>query len=282
MTQHIFLSPHLDDVPLSCGGTLAQLVNEEIPVIVITIFAGVLPPDAPVSAFAGYQHQMWGDPQQAYQTRRVEDATALAYFGLKPIWLNFLDCIYRGQPDQGIWYYNSDDDIFGPLHEAEFDTVAPIIEQIKRVISAPEDHHQILIYAPLTVGNHVDHQLVYLAALHLLLEGYPVYFYEEFPYADRDPANLSKALNETTPALMGRMPHLVDRLTLREADPLWQNAIKSFSSAALARKIDAIAAYETQLDVLFGGKAAMTQRVKAYAEQVGQGELAERYWILNL
>lgn len=282
MTHHIFLSPHLDDVPLSCGGTLASLVDTQAEIKVITIFAGIPSPSDPVSDFANYQHQMWGNPQQAYHIRRAEDMTALAYFGLKPIWLDFFDCIYRGQPDEGKWYYNSDEDIFGLIHPAELDTVGPIVGTIAALIRSEEKPGGTIVYAPLTVGNHVDHQLTFLAALHLLRLGCKIYFYEEYPYADRDSAYLAKALNETTPTLLRKTTDFANKLAHPPKKSLWQSTIKRFSPSALELKIKAIAAYETQLEVLFGGEETMVQRVTGYAYQVGQGEPGERFWLLNL
>ena len=282
MTQYIFLSPHLDDVPLSCGGMLAQLVIAQAKVKVITVFAGIPPLKDPISAFADYQHQLWGNPQQAYNTRRREDKTALAYFGLKPIWLDFFDCIYRGQPGQGNWYYNSDEDIFGPVYPAEFSAVGLIVEAVETITRVAEGTDGTIIYAPLTVGNHVDHQLTFLAALRLLESGAQVYFYEEYPYADRDLAHLTRALHETTPVLLGQTLDLAWKLAQREPGALWRSTLKTFSPLALELKIKAIAAYKTQLDVLFGGEEAMVQRVTAYARRVGCGEPGERFWALNL
>ena len=282
MKQHIFLSPHLDDVVLSCGGLLADLSQAKAPIQTITLFAGIPNPDRPISPFAAYQHQMWGTPDLAYDTRRAEDAAALACFGLESTWLDYFDCIYRGEADQALWYYNSDDDIFGPLHPAEIALVQPLVEAILAAIQIKPVSTQTIIYAPLTVGNHVDHQLAFLAALKFLRQGYRVRFYEEYPYADRDPANLAKALTETTPTLLKQGPWSASLLKSKAHPALWHSTTVSFSEHALALKIRAIAAYQTQLEVLFGGAEEMAQRVQAYAAQVGQGSLAERYWQLNL
>lgn len=278
MSYHLFLSPHLDDVPLSCGGTLAQLINNRETVEVMTIFAGVLPAHRPISDFAAYQHQMWGDPEQAYETRRLEDKDALDTFDLKPIWLDFLDCIYRGNVEQRQWYYTSDEDIFGLLHPAEYQTIDPVFAAITQHISTLPDQPDMTIYGPLTVGRHVDHQLAFLVTLKFALAGYRVLFYEEFPYTDRDPQYLTTALQETTPALLKQIG-LTPSTTKPEP---WHSEIQLLTAQALARKIAAISAYQTQLEVLFGGKAAMIERVTAYANQVGQGEPAERFWQLTL
>lgn len=298
VNRHVFLSPHLDDVVLSCGGLLAILSDANVDLSVISIFAGMPDPAAPISAFAAYQHDMWGNPQQAYQTRRAEDSAALAVFECKPVWLDFFDCIYRGSPKHQAWYYNSDDDIFGSLHPAEIDSVPAIVNAIQQALkqgksSAIEEEDQntkipkyhstvadTIIYSPLTVGRHVDHQLTFLAALQLLTDGYTVYFYEEFPYVDRDSDNLATALYETTPMLLKRLPAVAKTLDQVALTDIWQNEIRRFSKAALSRKIEATAAYRTQLDVLFGGETAMANRVTAYAEYIGQADYGERLWHL--
>ena len=41
--RHIFLSPHLDDVVYSCGGTLGVQVSTGLRPLVITVFAGGTP-----------------------------------------------------------------------------------------------------------------------------------------------------------------------------------------------------------------------------------------------
>jgi LmbE family N-acetylglucosaminyl deacetylase len=275
MSQHLFLSPHLDDVALSCGGTVARLVAEGAEVKVINIFAGSPNPADPISEFAHYQHTMWGNPQSAYETRRAEDAAAMACLGLEPIWLDFLDCIYRGQPEAGRWYYISDPDIFGQINPAEYGPAltiaAAVLDQVDPALAQPN------FYAPLTVGHHIDHQLAFLAAVQLQARGYPVHFYEDYPYADRDECYLPEALESTTPALLKQAGYPLEGPSRVH----WQSEVHPFSTKALEMKIRAIAAYATQLEVLFGGRDAMAERVTAYARQVGQTGPAERFWRLS-
>lgn len=252
MNRHYFLSPHPDDVVLSCGGTVFTLCGHETAVQVVNLFSAVPPADMPLSAFAAYQHEMWGQPVQAYHTRRAEETAALQVLGAAPIWLEQLECIYRGDPRQGKWYYNSDDDIFGSLHPADTVLIADLVDTLVGMADVAAS----VFYAPLALGNHVDHQVAFQAALQLQQRGAAVYFYEDYPYAQRHPDALHHALSGKA----------------------WQAGRVLLSTAAAEAKIKAAAAHQTQLNPLFGGEAAMRRLLPQYMHQVGQGQPAERFW----
>ena len=275
MTQHIFLSPHLDDAVLSCGGLLAQLTRQQQPVRVINIFAGSPPKDHPLSAFARYQHRQWSKalatqvpqpsgnktphPSSFVALRRAEDAAALSHFNAQVSYLNFPDCIYRGKAERNMWYYTADEDIFGPLHPAEAGLPQKIFRALQREI---ETTSALRLYAPLGVGNHVDHQLTVLAAAQLAKQGYPLTFYEDYPYAQRNPGDVSRAVQNCSQILAASL----------------QPAPVFLSETRLRVKIRAISAYTSQLETLFGGQNAMKQQVTTFARAVGNGQLAEQLW----
>ncbi len=321
MTQHIFLSPHLDDAVLSCGGLLAQLTQQGQAVQVINIFAGIPPANRPLSAFARYQHRQWqktlADPpfqsrnneekgeanappsvarrasRSFVQIRRAEDKAALLYFNAQASYLNFYDCIYRGslpensissrnrfmteaprpqnsfregraasgeEAKRAVWYYTADDDIFGPVHPAEARLSLEIARALQAEIKTPAE--QTLFYAPLSVGNHVDHQLGFLAATQLAKQGYPLLLYQDYPYAQRHPDDVNRAVQSCAQALSAPLHPQTSFL----------------SETHLSVKINAISAYASQLHVLFGGEQAMRQQVMAYARAVGKGQAAEQLW----
>jgi len=77
----IFLSPHLGDAVLSCGGMIYQLAQAGQAVQVITILAGD-PSPAPLSPFAQSLRDRWqADPA----ARRGEDVKALTLLGAEAI-----------------------------------------------------------------------------------------------------------------------------------------------------------------------------------------------------
>jgi LmbE family N-acetylglucosaminyl deacetylase len=91
------VSPHLDDVVLSCAGLIASVPGATV----ITVFAGY-PPGRPESLREGITP--WdaasgfalGD--DVVSIRRDEDRAALAHLGAVPLWLDFLDSQYTTQP----------------------------------------------------------------------------------------------------------------------------------------------------------------------------------------
>ncbi len=267
--QQIYLSPHYDDAALSCGGTIHQQTQAGQAVLVITICAAPPPPKAPLSPFAEALHRAWDNPDDVVATRRAEDERAMTILGTDYHYLDLTDCIYRGDGQAGTWYYTSEADLFGTIHPADLDLAVDIAERMAALLA---DSLAALIHAPLTVGHHVDHQLVHLAALHMRQQGWPIIFYEDYPYSDPNyPFTRSPLGEENLHTLEATLA------TMQTAQPL-QPHFRFLTAEDLQAKIDSIGAYESQLGMLFGGAAAMARHVQAYTLSVGQGRPAERVW----
>jgi LmbE family N-acetylglucosaminyl deacetylase len=243
---HVYLSPHLDDAVLSCGGLIhRQVVAGQRP-LVVTIFAGTPPVDAELSDFARFLHERDRNPDLV-AARLAEDQAALAVLGADYLRLAYPDCIYRGRPHAGEVYYPSGESLFGAVHPAEAGLPVELAAALAELVPAGAG---VTLYAPLTVGNHVDHQLTFAAARILAGQGWKVRFYEDYPYVEREEGALAAAL-----AARG----IGD----------WQPVAYPLDEDDLAAKIEAIACYRTQVAVLFGGAEAMPGRVRAYAARVG-------------
>jgi LmbE family N-acetylglucosaminyl deacetylase len=221
--------------------------------LVITLFSGQPPADVELSAFARSQHQRWGTLEDVMAVRWSEDREALAMLGADYLRLNYPDCIYRGKArsEEPVWYYASEGAIFGPVHPSEDRLPAELAAALREVIPPGEG---VTLYAPLTVGNHVDHQLTFAVALILRAQGWDLRFYEDYPYVEREGA-LSAAL------------------AARGAEH-WQPTPMTLDEDDVAAKIEAIACYESQLGVLFGGVEHMSDRVRGHVIRVG----GERLW----
>ena len=92
----IYLSPHLDDAVLSCGGLIWEQTHRGIPVEIWTINAGD-PPPGPVSDFISVTHFLWGTgtPQETVDLRRMEDKNAASIVGAQARHLTNVDALYR-------------------------------------------------------------------------------------------------------------------------------------------------------------------------------------------
>ncbi|MFN3742541.1 MAG: PIG-L deacetylase family protein [Anaerolineales bacterium] len=228
----IYLSPHLDDAVLSCGGLIAEQRSRKLEVEVWTIFAG-LPSEHAGGLLAAYLHSRWGfvNGRQAMQERREENERASSMLLAKPRYFPFLDCIYR-QDEEGHPLY---DNIFAPPHPAENDLPA----RIAAVLQEHLGEHDVLV-SPLAVGEHVDHVLVRQAAEMLAR---PLWGYAEVPYIFRSPQELEQKTQNL------------------------QSVLFQVSFWGKKAWFSACGAYHSQIEELFGSAEAMQKAMQEYAER---------------
>jgi LmbE family N-acetylglucosaminyl deacetylase len=256
--SHVYLSPHLDDAVLSCGGAIHRHVAAGEPVLVVTLFAAEAEVGLPLSPFALEQHAYWGHVPWPMTLRRAEDVAALTRLGAEARHLDYRDAVYRVGPE-GQWLYTDVAALYGEVHPG--DPLAEgqarwLAERLAGLVPAPD---ALTLYAPLNIFHHVDHQIVHWAARHLQNWGYRLAFYEDYPYAERDGA-LERAL-----AVAGAES--------------WRAEIVVLEAADLAAKVGALGYYRSQMAVLFGGAEAMPSRVWAFAAaRSPEAGLAECIW----
>lgn len=250
---HVYLSPHLDDAALSCGGMIHRQAQAGEPVVVISLCAG-FPPPGQLTPFAESLHARWRiSAAQAVSARRAEDQAALQTLGAAAVHLDTPDCIYRLDPQTGEALYGSEASLWGEVQASEaglLERAAAAVEEILRRFQARR------FYAPLALGHHVDHQLARRAAERLGVWAY----YEDYPYADRE-ANLS--------------PNSL--ITGAETSTLTP-AVVPISEADLAAQCRAVAAYASQISTFWSGADQIEPGLRAYSRHTGGRELAERLW----
>jgi LmbE family N-acetylglucosaminyl deacetylase len=254
-TEVMYLSPHLDDVALSCGGLIHRQAQAGIATLVTTVFAGA-PPRSELSPLAAELHAQWGDLAEPVAARREEDKKAMRLLGTDCRHLEYPDAIYRFDDVSAL--YLSDEQLYGYIHSSDLQLIRQIAETIMEVCSPQPS----TIYAPLGVGNHVDHQLVRGAALVLLRRSCPVIFSVDYPYVE----------------VPGALTRELDLIGTGE----WSEEVQDLHQEDVAMKIEAIAAYASQMDKLFEGADVMAQRVRDYAFALSSSEgYGERYWSLS-
>lgn len=240
----IYLAPHLDDAVLSCGGQIFEETQRGQAILVVTVMAGDPPPA--ISGYAQSLHTRWELLlEEASAARRREDLAACASLRADALHLSVPDCIYRLNPANGTPMYLSDDDIFGAIHPAD----APLITELTAALATLPPANRIV--APLTVGHHVDHQLVRQAAEHHF--GRKLEYFEDFPYV------------QTAGSL--DFLHSLGQIS-------WQATAIPVSEAALLAKVEAILTYKSQLSTFFTDKTDLERQVFGYAQTVG----GERVW----
>lgn len=265
MGVHLFLSPHLDDAVLSCGGSIHQLTQRGEQVVILTVMAGDPPDTLPDTSLLRAVQARWGAGQQHVSARRREDVDAARQLGAKVVHLPLLECLFRtARSGDGsrTALYPHEESAFG-----DYDTADEVRGLLLESQSCVRDG-VVTIYAPLCVDHHVDHRLVRDWALVLTgAKNAPMLkFYEEFPSIQN-----KIALNRVMHFYRQELPALS---LLREHIML--------STEDVEAKIRAVRAYESHLQVLWQSIDAMEKSVRAYLLFCGEGRPAEQFWAVSV
>jgi LmbE family N-acetylglucosaminyl deacetylase len=283
MTVALFLSPHLDDAILSCAGRILRHVARGERVVVLTAFSHA---DA--------------DDAQGWAARRREDELAAACLGAEPRWLGMVDAPFRDPA-----YAGFDFDVLSGPH-APGDAVWR--ERLAaRLHDELEALRPAIVYAPLGVGDHVDHRLVFEATADLQP---PALYYEDHPYAlvphavRRRLDALGLGTEEPTPPpssheyleALAEAPYIQRYLPPGPARErcfarlrTWPAAARRHHVRAELELLDATAAalaeqaiwtYASQAPGLFGTRERYRGLVRAHAHRLGtSAPRAERYFL---
>ena len=312
--RHVYFSPHLDDVVLSCAGRIARQTGAGHRVLVVTIFAGAARQAAPPPA----RSQAW-DPFRDVAARRGEDRRALAALGADHCWLDYPDAIQRHRR------YASLAAITRPRARREAPLQARVAASMAQV---SRRHPAATLYFPLGIGNHVDHQLVSAVGLERrrIESGQPcgMLFYEDTPYvciphllaqrfeqvgirapaappARPAPARSALARARAAQAALLAAPQLGRHLRAAGAARLLLFALLAArfararagarrrawltmtpelidTAAVFAAKVSAIGCYQSQVQALFGDLEALRGVLRSCSPGAAQGALQERYW----
>ena len=235
MPTALFLSPHLDDVAFSCGGTLLRLTDDpDWRVALCTVFTASVPDpqgfalrcqtDKGIFAGVDYMALRRAEDEAYAKAANVDDARRWSY---------------REAPHRG---YQSPSDLFAGIHDGDTvwqalgDDLATLNDELK-----PD-----LIFAPQGLGNHVDH----LQTIRAALATWPierVVWYRDTPYAirqpDARPADLLRLEEDLFPCRMFLTPAVLDR------------------------KIELCTLYASQIGFQFGGPVAVREKLTAFHAQ---------------
>lgn len=239
--QWIYLSPHFDDVALSCGGLVREQTLAGDLVSLWTICGGA-PPQVPLSPFAEQLHARWQTGPGAVKHRQSEDMISCLHLGAGYRHFSIPDCIYRRSPVDGSALYASEESLSGPLHPDEEPLIEALSAELARILPAEAE-----LVSPLTLGGHVDHRLTRAAAERLQRR---LWYYADYPYVRHDFAPLK---------------------ALREAG--WEQVIRPISPDGMAAWEQAVAAHASQISTFWPNFTAMRQALRDYSRSIGGAAL---------
>lgn len=244
--QTIFLSPHFDDVALSCGGLVWQKIQAGEQVSIWTILAGN-PPPGPLSEFAQKLHTRWQTGGQAVSQRQEEDISSCGILGADYRHFSVPECIYRFtetqplsgvKPATGRQHLYTEDTYLGPIHPEDEALIKMLVEKLQNEI--PD---QSLIISPLAIGGHVDHRLVRAVAERTNRQ---ILYYADYPYCIKEPHKLEELENRGWKKITYQLPD--------EGLLTWQKAV---------------AAHNSQISTFWEDLNSMAEAIKAYSQQIG-------------
>jgi len=146
---YYFISPHLDDAILSAGTLIYELKNRGM-VKIITIFTK-------------------GD--KSFLKRKIEDKNVCRFLKIDYLHLDFIDALWRNS-------YSSMEDLFIKKVNStkeEQNLEAAIVNKLKKTIN----NRKGLVFAPLSIGNHIDHRIVNKICRDNFTD---VIYWEDYPY----------------------------------------------------------------------------------------------------
>ncbi|MEO6061736.1 MAG: PIG-L family deacetylase [Thermoflexales bacterium] len=250
--MNLFISPHLDDIALSCGGRVWELTRAGEPVVIVTLCAGDTPPQVADSPAVRRVHDEWRLGPNPYAGRRREDRRACRLLGARPVHLDLLDAVYR-QDGAGRMLYSRK---FIGARVKPWDHSHHAVALRAALAGLGRRYPGARVFAPLAYGAHIDH-IIARAAIEAVFTPAQIVYYEDFPYAE-----------------------LASPDAWRSATDGLQHQTSRLSADARAARINAIGAYRSQLFALFRERDAQTARARM-AERVGKyiaGVKGERYW----
>ncbi len=242
----IYLSAHLDDAALSCGGQIAAQVMDGRRIQVVTVFAGDEPAEAP-SGLVRDLHAAFGLPAGGVvAARRAEDADAMRCLGCEHDRWDLIEGIYRVDTGTGTPLYPCLNALFGNVPPAE----TPLLETLCRRLESLPTAQRVVV--PLGIGGQVDHILLRQAA-EACFDFTTLVYYEDYPYVEK-PMALWRVL--------GWRRH-------------WRPRTTALKAAALEAKLAAIGCYRSQIRPLFGDGLRLQRRIRRHNRRRG----GERVWI---
>jgi LmbE family N-acetylglucosaminyl deacetylase len=243
-----FISPHLDDAALSCGG-LINYLSDKTSVSVVSVFTAVSSHPYTLSARAYLRQCKNPDAKKLFDQRKEEDRKIFNLRGVKTIHLDFIDAQWRKKDRLNFlerivsriipeishiypiyrWHVVS-----GVISKLDKKMIDEIKEALSQIINSDQ---KSIVFCPLGIGKHVDHIITRECCLEIF--DHNLGLWSDFPY------NKKSVLV------------LPDKEKYDEIN-------YSFDKQ---KKKDLIRAYETQYDAMFPGDSINIEDERFYIKK---------------
>ncbi len=245
MPVALFVSPHLDDVAFSCGGTLARLGALGWSTCLCTVFTATIPNPSGF-ALRCQTDKGIGDDVDYMALRRAEDRAFAAKAGVASV-------VHLPLPEAPHRGYGSSQELFIGSKPAD-----RIWRPVSYLLGSLCDRlRPDVIFAPQGLGNHVDHLQTIRAVLELSLTA-EVHWYRDTPYAIRDPEAKPASLLNTD------LPEVCTDVT-----------------DGIGAKVEGCCLYTSQIGFQFGGRPEVARKLRQFhrkeAALAGRRGFAERF-----
>jgi hypothetical protein len=207
---------------------------------VLTLCAGS-PDPGTESALARRYQSAWSKSGDGVELRRRENRAVLSGWGVEVLEGSTPDAIFRRTGATP--YYSSREELFMEPHADDAASLVPVWEELLRRI--PGGGCDIVLYAPLGTGDHVDHELTRQLGQQMEQSGWKVWFYEDYPYVELEADGVRKAQSRFGARQWRSRTFLID----------------------VQAKIEALRGYRSQLGPVFGCDADLVRRVKGFTAE---------------
>lgn len=282
----VAISPHFDDVAFSCAHALGDACAKGKRVVVITLFSET-GEESPL---------MLGSADQ--ERRRAEDVRASEVAGFERLEGGFLDAPFR-EPSHS-------DFLSIVWEEPAPNELAAVSLWLGTMLANAQPKE---VWAPLAVGRHVDHRIAYHACYDLqrALPDFPVFYYEDLPYAWADQAaemRLSEMGFNACPDVEAFEKSFLSSLYVDAFLPHSDrdNCLKRYrrsieftetpgqEATPVVRNFydidspwDIVSAYASQIPSFVGDRKSYTEACIAHASRIAaSGPRGERFWDLHV
>lgn len=235
--EWVYLFPHFDDVAFSCGGLVWEQGKAGKTVAIWTICGGKIPA-GDLSPFAESLHQRWETGREAVALRQQEDQGACKILGASYRYFDIPDAIYRRSLLGAKFLYPDEVALFDNIKSDDYNLAASLAKRFSQILTK-----DVQLVCPLSLGNHVDHQLTRLATQQT---GNPLVYYADYPYVLDENEQLVKLEN------VG-----------------WQKTVYPLNEDGLKAWMEAISAYRSQISTFWRNLDEMKSELERYLNQFG-------------